>query len=52
VSLAELESRVAAGEIDPRPVSGRQEALENVVNRAIWSVDRAGDASRAEIGRR
>jgi xylose isomerase len=38
--LAGLSSRVLSGEIDPRPVSGRQELLENIVNRAIWSVDR------------
>jgi len=25
---------------DPRPVSGRQEELENPDNRAIWTVDR------------
>jgi xylose isomerase len=36
-SLEALEGRVAAGEIDPRPVSGRQERLENVVNQEIWS---------------
>jgi xylose isomerase len=35
-SLATLEARVAAGEIDPRPVSGHQEMLENVVNRHVW----------------
>jgi xylose isomerase len=35
-SLADLESRVVSGELDPSPVSGRQEELENVVNRAIW----------------
>ena len=35
-SLASLESRVASGELDPSPVSGRQEELENLVNRAIW----------------
>jgi xylose isomerase len=34
--LAGLEGRVASGEIDPTPVSGRQEALENLVNRTIW----------------
>ncbi|MEN8114416.1 MAG: xylose isomerase [Actinomycetota bacterium] len=34
--LASLEARVASGEIDPTPVSGRQEALENLVNRTIW----------------
>jgi xylose isomerase len=39
-SLASLEARVAAGEIDPRPVSGGQERLENLVNAHIWSVDR------------
>jgi xylose isomerase len=39
-SLATLEARVAAGEIDPRPVSGRQEQLENAVNQRIWSADR------------
>ena len=40
VSLADLEGRVAAGEIDPRPVSGQQELLENQVNQRIWSADR------------
>ena len=39
-SLAALEERVAAGAIDPRPVSGGQELLENAVNRRIWAVDR------------
>jgi xylose isomerase len=34
-----LAARVLSGEIDPEPVSGRQERLENIVNRAIWSVD-------------
>ena len=38
-------TRVAAGEIDPRPVSGRQERLENIVNEHIWAVDRAGRAA-------
>ena len=36
VDLAELEARVADRALDPRPISGRQEALENLVNRAIW----------------
>jgi xylose isomerase len=36
-SLDSLEARVLAGEIDPNPVSGRQELLENRVNRVIWS---------------
>jgi xylose isomerase len=37
VDLAALEAKVADGEIDPKPVSGRQEALENLINRAIWT---------------
>ncbi|HJU51800.1 MAG TPA: xylose isomerase [Acidimicrobiia bacterium] len=36
-SLDSLEAKVMAGEIDPHPVSGRQELLENRVNRVIWS---------------
>ena len=36
VDLAGLEGRVADRALDPRPISGRQEALENLVNRAIW----------------
>jgi xylose isomerase len=36
-SLESLEARVAAGDIDPSPVSGQQELLENRVNRAIRS---------------
>ena len=40
-SLEALEARVASGELDPKPVSGRQELLENRVNDAIWSVDRS-----------
>ena len=39
-TLESLEARVAAGEIDPSPVSGRQELLENRVNRVIWSSGR------------
>jgi len=39
-SLEALEGRVAAGEIDPRPVSGRQELLENLVNQDVWAADR------------
>jgi xylose isomerase len=34
--LGDLEKLVDSGEIDPSPVSGQQERLENVVNRAIW----------------
>jgi xylose isomerase len=40
LSLADLEAEVAAGRIDPAPVSGRQEFLENVVNEATWAADR------------
>jgi xylose isomerase len=40
VSLADLERKVAAGEIDPRPTSGQQELLEGLVNRRIWAADR------------
>ena len=40
VSFEDLERRVAAGEIDPRPVSGGQELLENMVNQRIWAADR------------
>jgi xylose isomerase len=36
-SLASLEARVRSGEVDPSPVSGRQELLENRVNRVIWT---------------
>ena len=39
-SLAALEGRVASGGIDPNPVSGRQELLENLVNQEIWAADR------------
>jgi len=35
-TLTSLEAKVASGAIDPRPVSGGQEALENAVNRVIW----------------
>jgi xylose isomerase len=38
-SLESLTARVLAGEIDPHPVSGQQELLENRVNRVIWSVE-------------
>mgnify|MGYP001812113383 FL=1 len=36
LSLADLEARVVAGEIDPTPVSGGQERLENLINRTLW----------------
>ncbi len=35
---------VTAGGVEPRPVSGRQEQLENVVNRAIWASASERDA--------
>ncbi|HET6381375.1 MAG TPA: xylose isomerase [candidate division Zixibacteria bacterium] len=37
-SLEDLAAAVRDGRIDPRPVSGRQELLENIVNRHIWAV--------------
>ncbi|HEX5823978.1 MAG TPA: xylose isomerase [Candidatus Limnocylindrales bacterium] len=46
-TLEQLSVPVLSGEIDPQPVSGRQELLENIVNRAIWSVDRAEAAAAA-----
>ncbi|MGQ0849195.1 MAG: xylose isomerase [Actinomycetota bacterium] len=36
-SLRSLEAMVMSGKVDPRPVSGRQELLENRINRVIWS---------------
>ena len=45
---ATLESLAAAaldGAIDPSPVSGRQEYLENIVNGTIWATD-AGPATK------
>jgi xylose isomerase len=44
-TLEGLEARVVAEGIDPKPVSGGQERLENVVNQAIWTAGR-----RAEVG--
>jgi xylose isomerase len=38
-TLASLGARVSAGDIDPTPVSGGQELLENRVNRVICSVE-------------
>jgi len=46
-TLASLEAKVASGEIDPSPVSGRQEELENRVNQVIWT---AGEPARVENG--
>ncbi|CAN5192227.1 xylose isomerase [soil metagenome] len=36
-SLDSLAAKALAGDVDPRAVSGRQEFLENQVNRSIWS---------------
>jgi xylose isomerase len=41
-SFEDLERRVASGEINPQPVSGEQELLENMVNQRIWAADRVG----------
>ena len=49
-TLEQLSVPVLAGDIDPQPVSGRQEMLENIVNRAIWSVDRAEASAGAPVG--
>ena len=42
LSLTDLEQRVVAGDFDPLPVSGRQELLENLVNRTLWKAIRSG----------
>lgn len=38
-TLASLAGKVESGDLDPEPVSGQQEMLENRVNRRIWGVD-------------
>jgi xylose isomerase len=38
-SLESISNKVYDEGVDPSPVSGRQEALENAVNRAIWSAE-------------
>jgi xylose isomerase len=40
-TLASLEEKVASGTIDPQPVSGHQELLENVVNESTWAASSA-----------
>jgi len=40
VDLATLADEAVAAGLDPRPVSGRQEQLENEVNRVIWDTGR------------
>ena len=42
VSLADLEAKVAAGEVNPVRHSGGQERLENLVNRSVWAAGRKG----------
>jgi xylose isomerase len=37
VDLATLADEAVAADLDPTPVSGRQEWLENEVNRVLWS---------------
>jgi xylose isomerase len=49
-SLADLEGRVVDGAIEPRPVSGGQELLENMVNQRIWATDRRLAAASAALG--
>ena len=44
LALADLAAKVESDEIDPHPVSGRQELYENVVNQRIWTA-RVGDGS-------
>jgi xylose isomerase len=41
LTLETIAQRVADGGIDPKPRSGQQELLENVVNRHVWGVDRS-----------
>jgi xylose isomerase len=38
-SLTSLEETVSSEGIEPVPVSGRQELLENLVNQRIWALD-------------
>ena len=40
LSLPEIEARLVEEGIEPRPRSGGQERLENLVNQRIWSIDR------------
>lgn len=39
VKLAALADEAVASDLDPQPVSGQQEKLENEVNRVIWSIE-------------
>jgi xylose isomerase len=50
IDLEGLAGRVFGGSLQPAPVSGRQERLENIVNQAIWSVDRTeATAARSPV---
>jgi xylose isomerase len=49
IPLEVLATDVFGGKIDPRPASGHQELLENVVNQAIWSAERR--AAKTTAGR-
>ncbi|MDQ4035802.1 MAG: xylose isomerase, partial [Chloroflexota bacterium] len=40
-TLASLEEWVVGDGIEPQPVSGRQELLENVVNQEVWAIERS-----------
>ena len=58
LSLADLEARVVSGEIDPTPVSGGQERLENLINRTcggrcsgVYAGREQGAAAASEDGR-
>jgi len=41
LTLADLERQVVEEGLNPQPVSGRQELLENLVNQGIWAADRS-----------
>ena len=40
IDLRTLAGEAVASDLDPRPVSGRQELLENEINRVIWTTPR------------
>ena len=44
MGLDQVAARALQRNQDTRPVSGRQELLENIVNQEIWAADRAGSA--------
>ena len=50
VTLEDLERRLATGEIDPKPVSGGQELLENLVNQQIWAAGRRDKSGTKTAG--